>query len=302
MNLSLPDRSNAPTHDRLGSIQRWMQAVITHPDGVEAGLDSTDARALIDVSPERIEEVVRRSQRLSATERLRIYANAYFARLVECLRNEFPALSYALGEEGFDAFALAYLDARPSRSYTLNELGAGFSGFLRETRPADDGSTGDADWPEFLIDLATIERCYSEVFDGPGIEGAKSLAAEDLAGVAPEHWPDARLIPAPCLRTLALSFPVHEYVSAVRRDERPDFPVPGPTFLLITRRDWVLRRWPLRHDQYVLLSALAAGRTIGEAIEELIEQRGVDTATLGANLEEWFREWAGADLFLRVEL
>src|SRR5713226_137689 len=107
----------------LGQIQRWMQATIMHPVGVAEGMASTEARRHIDVGPDAAETIVNRSQALSALERLAIYGYAYYARLLECLREEFPVLKHALDEEVFDAFAVGYLQQYPSRSYTLFQLG-----------------------------------------------------------------------------------------------------------------------------------------------------------------------------------
>src|SRR5258707_1575006 len=156
----------------LGQLQRWMQAAIMHPAGIAEGIASAEARSYIDVGPDEAERVVTRSRAMTALERLAIYAYAYSARLVECLSEEFPVLKHALGEEVFDAFAVEYLERYPSRSYTLFQLGVNFPRFLAETRPdreADEGVA--AEWPDFLIDLATLERTFSEVFDGPGVEG-----------------------------------------------------------------------------------------------------------------------------------
>ena len=76
----------------LEQIQRWMQAVIVHPLGVEQGIASSDARRHVDVDPVDLEQVVTRSKALSAVERLAIYGYAYYARLLECLKEEFPAV------------------------------------------------------------------------------------------------------------------------------------------------------------------------------------------------------------------
>src|SRR5260370_24135808 len=150
----------------LGQIQRWMQATITHPVGVAEGAASEPARSQIDVGPDGLESVVTRSRALTAIERLEIYSHAYYARLLECLREEFPVLKHALGEEVFDAFAVGYLEKYPSRRYTLFQLGDYFPRFLAETRPLTptplpsgekgrgEGCEGDrlpADWPDFLI-------------------------------------------------------------------------------------------------------------------------------------------------------
>ena len=48
---------------QLAQIQRWLQTVITHPDGVEAGMASDAARSEIDISADRVEEVIDRSKR-----------------------------------------------------------------------------------------------------------------------------------------------------------------------------------------------------------------------------------------------
>src|SRR5437016_4065691 len=125
----------------LSHIQRWMQSVIMHPDGVVAGISSDAAREHIDLGPEDVGQVIARSAALTSIERLQIYANAYYARLFECLHEEFPALLQALGDETFDAFALGYLQKYPSRSYTLCNLGRDFPRYLAETRPRDESDS-----------------------------------------------------------------------------------------------------------------------------------------------------------------
>ena len=128
-------------HD-VDQLQRWMQTVIMNLGGAQQGVASEEARQLIGVGPEDAEQVVTRSQALTALERLDIYNRAYFARLLECLREEFPTLLHALGEEAFDDFAIAYLHRYPSRSYTLNQLGVNFPRYLAETRPEEGGGDG----------------------------------------------------------------------------------------------------------------------------------------------------------------
>src|SRR5262245_9550410 len=123
---------NHPCRD-LGQVQRWMQAAIMHPGGVDEGIVSAEARGHIDVGPDQAEIVLTRSRALTALERLAVYGHAYYARLLECLREEFPVLKHALGEEVFAAFAFGYLQHYPSRSYTLFQLGSNFPRYLAET-------------------------------------------------------------------------------------------------------------------------------------------------------------------------
>jgi hypothetical protein len=290
---------------QLAQIQRWLQAVITHPDGVEAALSSSEARAEIDVPPDRIEEVVEPSTRRTSIERLEVYANAYYARLLECLHDEFPALLHAAGEEVFDGLAFGYLQSYPSQSYTLSELSRQFAQYLEETRPRDeDEPSGEASWPDFMIDLVRLERCYSEIFDGPGAERLTLLRGEDLRDLAPDDWASARLICVPCLRLLSLRYPVHEYATAVREKQDPDLPDPELTWLAVSRINYVVRRWTLTRVQFELLEALIAGQTVGSAIEraaKLAVESGESVDQLAESLRDWFAEWSAAGFFLAIQ-
>ncbi|VTT99545.1 Uncharacterized protein OS=Planctomyces limnophilus (strain ATCC 43296 / DSM 3776 / IFAM 1008 / 290) GN=Plim_3270 PE=4 SV=1: DUF2063 [Gemmataceae bacterium] len=287
--------NGAPELDR---IQRWMQAVIAHPAGVAAGCASDEARRQLDVDAAGLERVVTRSSTLLAAERLAVYANAYYARLLECLREEYPALVHTLGSELFDEFAVEYLQRYPSGSYTLHHLGANFPRHLAETCPAEE----DTRWANFVVDLAKLERLFSEVFDGPGNEGATGLSPEALAAVPPESLVEGWLVPAPDLHLVELRSPVHEYVRAVRRGEDPAPPAPADTLLAVHRRDYLVRRHPVSRPQYVLLAAILAGETVGKAIGKAAEHVEGDAAEYAADLRDWFRDWAAEGLFRDFEL
>ncbi len=285
---------------QLQQIERWMQSVISHPDGAAAGVMSEAAQQQIPISPADVDRVVTRSKSLTSLERLQIYGNAYYARLVECLRDEFPAVAAAVGAEAFDAFAMGYLQSYPSQSYTLARLGANFPRFLAETQP--DSADQAAAWGNFLVDLATLERIYSEVFDGPGSEGQSPLAPADLEGIPPEAWPEVKLIPVPSLRLEAFRFPVHEYITAVRHEDSATIPAPAATCLAIVRRDFIVRRVPLSRVQFDLLSQLLVGQPLGGAIALALENADTDFEDLAGQLQAWFHDWTAWQFFARVEL
>lgn len=286
----------------LERLQRWLQNVITHPSGIVSGIESPHAREEIDIVPEEIETVIHRSRDLDSIGRLEVYGNAYYARLLECLEEEYSAVAHAVGEETFTTFVWEYLQVSPSRSYTLARLGVDFPEFLRQTRPPRDPDEGPGpDWADFLIDLATLERLYSDVFDGPGTERIPPLTAGDFQAIPPEVWPDVKLTPAACLRLISLRFPVHEYITALREEREPQIPDPEPTWLAITRRHFVVRRIPATYVQYVLLESLSAGLPVGAAIECAAEHVD-DLDQFAADLQSWFQEWSAARLFVGLEL
>lgn len=288
----------------LVRLQRWMQAVICHPEGVEAGIRSAAAQEQIEISPEQAELIINPSQAQCGIERLAIYSRAYYARLLECMQEEFPVLRQMLGNEAFDEFAFSYLQACPSRSYTLGQLGAGFAQFLAENRPPPPSNDGESQaiWVDFLIELAAFERAISEVFDGPGSENLPALEPPQLLSISPERWADARLTVTPSLRLLRSRFPLNDFFTAAREGNDPSIPAPRDTWLALTRRQYVVRRHDVSRPQYELLAALAAGQTVGEAIGRAIEHAMFDIESLGAELREWFRTWAVAGFFTVIEL
>lgn len=283
----------------LKNLQCWMQEVITHPEGIAAGLSDEGAQEQIDVDEERLESVITRSKRLDSVGRLAVYGNAYFARLIECLGEEFSATRYALGEDGFNNFALGYIQAIPPTRYSLGFLGERFPAYLRATRPADISSPG---WPDFLIDLATLERTYAEVFDGPGTENRATLSPEDLQSIPQERVGDLILEPAPCVRLLELRFPVHEYVTAVRRSASPEIPSPETTRLVIARREFVVRRGAVSIEEFQLIAELLDGRSLGEAIMTAAESVDQSIDEFAGQLANWFEHWTAAGWFVSARL
>lgn len=310
--------SGEPPED-VDRLQRWFQAVVTNPDGVEAGADSAAAQSLIQLPPGELEKVVTRSRALSAAERLAIYANAYHTRLLECLGEVYPMLKRALGEEAFDGFAFGYLQDYPSRSYTLNALGRHFPQYLQETRPAGpalDAEAGSADpelgegqgaladdWPDLLIDLARLEWAIYEVFDGLGVEGQPLLGFDQLSGIPRERWAEVRLTPVPCLQLLTTRFPVNDYYTALRKaegDQGVAPPAACESFIALTRRQFVVRRYNFSRTEFELLRAIQDGQTVGEAVEHAASFSDGDMDHLSTNLQLWFRNWTAEGFFHAV--
>lgn len=296
-----PNQS-AQNETDLSTLQKWFYAVVTHPDGVDAGTESTEAQQFVPLSRNELEQIVTRSERVSAQDRMGIYANAYFARLIECLSSLFPVLKQTLGDEAFNAFAFDYIRFHPSRSYTLSKLGDAFVGYLSLTRPDANSQTSSApDWADFLIDLATLEWTIADVFDGPGLEGLPTLQTDILPDIAPIRWYDVRLKTNPALRLLSFRFSVNNHYTAARRNPaRPSLPQPRDSYVAISRRDYIVRRHELNRAQYAILAALQAGNSLGDAI--VAAAGGHDEDTIASDLHHWFKDWAKFQFFESVDL
>ena len=290
----------------LDDIQRWVQAVITHHEGAAAGVSSTEARQSIDVDLQDVERVILPSSQMNGLDRLQIYSQAYFGRLIECLRAQFPATRHAVGETEFDGFAFGYLIQHPSKHYSLTVLGDSFDAYLQQTRPArtepldEQGGTNDFDFADFLIDLAKLERIYSEVFDGPGSEDVPSLSPSDLAGISPERFARCRLVLHECVRLIKLRFPVHLYATSVRQGVPAEISEARPVYLVVTRRDYVVRRFEVSRPQFEMLSALGEQATIEQSLEVLCAASTSDLKSLQKDVRQWFHDWSTALLFAEL--
>jgi hypothetical protein len=134
------------------------------------------------------------------------------------------------------------------------------------------------------------------------MEGERRLDGAELRAISPERLLDARLVGVPCLRLLTLRYPVHRYLSAVRRHEEPDMPEPAETYLAVSRRHYVVRHYKLSRTAYQLLRALLAGESVGQALSQAVERTSPDIDRLPHNLAAWFYDWAAEGYFSDVKL
>ena len=108
-----------------------------------------------------------------------------------------------------------------------------------------------------------------------------------------------RLIPA--IRLLELRYPANDYMNAVRTGKKPRLPRPRPSHAIVYRRDFNVYRREQDPGQFKLLSALARGSTLEEAVRKSVSKRGGNADRLAATLGGWFRSWAAAGVFCGIE-
>lgn len=277
--------------ESLAELERWMQTLLTHPDGPGAGAASAEARGVLAAT---IAEVFLPSTELTGEERVGIYAEMYFARLIEVLEEEFPALVQFLGQERAHELLRGYVSAHPSRHYSLNVLGKGLEAHVRDEAALDLVPASRA----FAVELARLERTIQDVFDAP--ESA-TLSSDALAAVPPEAWARARLVPISAFALLAFAHPTHAWYQAFRDDAPRPALVREPSFVAVFRQEGRVWRMDLTSAQHALLAALASGLALEPALAALAEA-GHDLAALAPELQGWFRTWAAEGVFARVEL
>ncbi len=260
----------------LEQTQHLFWKLITAPEGAAAGLGG--------LSPaERTlgESLVRGDARLSAVERLDVYADMYFYRIRDCLKEDFTAVRAVIGDDAFHNLITDYLIAHPPTHFSLRYAGQQLPAFVR-------GHALAARWP-YLPDLAALEWAILDAFDAPD---AEPLDAAALASVPQERWPELRLQLTPSLRLLRLDWPVHEVWKQAQGDEQPEEPQPAPTALRVWRQDLRVFHRPMDATEDAALRAVNDGAPFADVCERIVacesEAHGADRAL--ALLGEWLAD------------
>ncbi len=185
----------ASTAPDLKDLQELFWTLITAREGVRPALDDLARREAMQAPG--IDHLFTGDARLSPADRLDIYANMYFFRLLDCLREDYPRLAAAVGGERFQALVADYLERHPSASPSLRGLGERLPAFIAG-HPIQD------EFP-YLHDLARLEWARADVFDAPD---ATPLSRGDLTGLPEDRAGEARLTLIPAFTLLRFEYNV----------------------------------------------------------------------------------------------
>jgi len=204
------------------------------------------------------------SPALPAEERVAIYARMFLHRQVDALREMFPKVVAALGDEPFFEVAARYVHAHPSEHPDLGQLGRRFATFI--------------DRPD-LRDLARLEWARGEVFEALQ---KPSLSADEFARLAQDAnaFMNHRVQLIPALRFLEL-----EHDIGPLWDETAKRAEPQPT-------QWVV--WRSRFDVFHVAVGEDEARAVrlaigGAAIGDICGALG-DVARAAEALQGWLAE------------
>jgi hypothetical protein len=254
-----------PGEDRLALLQRQLFALITAPRGVADGL------AALGLDTADLEGVIAGDARGSALERLQIYAEMYFYRILDVLRADFPKLAAAAGDAAFHNLATDYLLAHPSRHPSLRNVGSALPGYL-----AGHPLAAERPW---LAELAALEWARLDVFDRAD---ATPLAPDALARLDPDAFAE---LPLPIVGA-------HEIVRARHAiDEIWREPADSPAAALPAGEERAFLVWrkgvtvfhrALDIREAAALELARAGATFGALCSRLGEQMPDDEAAAAA--------------------
>ena len=256
----------------LGEVQRLLYDLITSPNGVEEGLTAEH-----NLSAEGLDAIIAGDARVGAVERVSIYADMYFYRLLDAFKDDFPVTLKILGELNFHNLITSYLVAYPPSQPSITDASQHLSAFAAASEWINQ-------FPH-LADLIRLERSLVEVFLGPD---ASPLNVEQLRSTPESEWPSLRLGLHPAVQLLDSQWRVSELLRAIEENLAV-----GPA----TRRDpHTIIVWRSNHVRYrtldeverIALAAICAGEEFMVACEKIAAKyEEINSAKLTDMLFRW---------------
>ena len=263
-----------PIH--LKELESLLYRLITAPSGVAEGI-----AAERDLGAGGLDAIVLGDERLSAEARVDIYANMYFYRILDALKEDFPATLAVLGDDNFHNVVTGYLIEHPPTDPSITHSGSHLADYLRDHPMRED--------VPYIADLAKLERATVEVFLGPD---ADTLDADALRAVAVEDWPAMNLKLHPSAQILALDWRVSDLLRAVE-EHRPWNPAKQHAVkVLVWRANARVFHRDLDPTEANALEAAAHSATFAEICEVVAAKAGDQDSvgTMNQMLSRWLSD------------
>lgn len=270
----------------LRATQEWMARSITTPLNSEQKLDLKAVPTL----EEEAFQWIRPSSTLSSHERLELYSQQYWWRLLQALEGQYPLTRRILGGKVWhNQVAVPYLKAHVPRHWSLDLIDDRFLAYLKETPVGEH--------PAFTYDAARLDYAYLHV----ALWAHHPALSQEQGDI--EQLFESTLYTQPHLFLLEFPGDLFAFREEVLRvsGKRRDYYMQSqlPTLELGKVRYFVLFRQPPSALTYVELSQNAArylrcfiaGSSIEKSLEWVETQDKALQNEVSAQLSEWLKRW-----------
>jgi len=217
------------------------------------------------------EQWIRAKHAFAPHEQLSVYANAYRYRLYDVVAEDYPVLRHYLTEQVFADLMWAFVAEVLPDHFNIGRFALKLPAFIQQALPDD----------AFAHDLCQLETTVAQMTDPAETE---ALNESHLQGLTAESILDLTLYPRQALQLLQFDHQVNAYYQAVMDDEADGLPSKEPVYLAVFRHEDVVWRMPLEANEFVLLSRIFSGATIGEVLADVDESEH-------HNITAYFSKW-----------
>lgn len=233
---------------------------------------------VIDAKPA---EWIRAKKDFPPDAQLDVYIKGYRYRLFDVVSDNYPALRYALGDDAMNLLIRSFIQHTPSKHYNISNYIYEMPEFILSYQLL-------AQHKQFAYELACAEAAMSNIFDMP--ESA-TLTPEAFSQLTPEQLLGGGLHIRTAAQLFAFTYPINNFLHAFHNDEKPEIPALSDTWLVVFRDEETVWRLSLDYEEYILLTDLANGMNVGEAMEHVSEISTLDENALIPRLQVWFGRW-----------
>lgn len=254
-------------------------------------------------------QLIRPGKNLTSFQRLEVYNQQYWYRLLDCLEDDFPGLRALLGQRRFARLAREYIVSHPSKTFSLRDLGQELVSFLQRRSDLIEPN------PPLCVEMAMFEWAKIVAFDGP------ASAAIDADYIRTNAAGELKIGLQPYLTLLDLHYALDRYSIALadrqkdrneagsdrkkekRTAKRAPYPVREEICLVVHRHENVVYFKRVERAAFVILTALRRGRSLNDAVSDaltfagtrqsspVLEEDGMNYRQLQGNVQNWFTLW-----------
>ncbi len=215
----------------------------------------------------------------SPSEQIQSYINGYRYRLFDIVFDDYPAVMKAMGRDEFIDLVDGFVESTPSTHFNVARYIDSFSEYIKpKVEP-------------FIHEVSVLETAISRVFD---YDETKTLQQSDLEGYDPEGFMSASLLPRKALKLFAFSYPVNSFYTAYINDTDMDIPSKEPSYLAVYRHNDEMWRLDLEEREYLVLSSLFSGISVGESLSATLPEDEIDA------IGPWFSRWISNGLLSKI--
>jgi hypothetical protein len=284
---------------QLKNLQRWFGSIITSPliENLKSQAITPDGSPLEEAAA----QYLIASPTLAPHERIEIYNQQYWWRLLSVLHNHFPLLSRLFGYWDFDQqIGVHYLQAYPPSHFSLFPLGSRLHYWLTKNYREKDR--------KLVLQSAAIDYAYQAGYV------AKQLPHLSLHNLNPEDATEIALKPLKLQPHIKLfkcdghyflfrdAFLEKEQEFWLENDFPPLLREEKTYYFMIFRYEHTQIHWRrLTPGQYHLLKLFQKNTSLIHACNHLEMMGGPAYEEALANIQSWFQEWIANQWLTQVQ-
>lgn len=272
--------------EKLKKTQQWFGSIISRPIDMNSKMNPVAPSGRLMETEAR--QFIRPGPKLKSHQRIEIYNQQYWWRLLSTLQEMFPLVTRLFGSFNFNqTIGIPYLVKYPPDHWSLNFLGNNLPQWVSEKYCEKD--------KQFVLDATKLDFAFSDVFLKKGLVplNEKLINSGDLSQLLEE-----KLILQPYVHIFSLPYDLFSFRQAMIKEEDSDFwidhdfpPLEKGTYSFVLFRNHAndIAFEPISEAEYLFLKRFQVGSSIDQACDYLETHH--ENLMENIDLAKWFQKW-----------